>query len=47
MQPGDVTESFADIDKSIKMLKYKPTTNVDIGIKKLINWYRTFYGNQL
>ena len=47
MQPGDVVESFADISKSIKMLKYKPTTNVDIGIKKLINWYREFYDNEL
>ena len=43
MQPGDVPESFADIDKSIEMLDYKPTTNVDNGIEKLIKWYREFY----
>jgi len=43
MQPGDVQESFADIEKSIKMLNYKPTTNVDVGIKSLIKWYREFY----
>ena len=43
MQPGDVPESFADINKSIDMLKYKPTTNVDVGIKKLIKWYKEFY----
>ena len=35
MQPGDVPESFADIDKSIEMLGYKPITNVGVGIKKL------------
>jgi len=43
MQPGDVSESFADINKSIDMLNYKPTTNVDVGIKKLIKWYKEFY----
>ena len=32
-----------DINKSIDMLKYKPTTNVDVGIKKLIKWYKEFY----
>ena len=39
MQQGDVPESFADIDKSIEMLGYKPTTNVNVGIKNLILWY--------
>ena len=43
MQPGDAPESFADIDKSIEMLDYKPTTNVDVGVEKLISWYRDFY----
>ena len=43
MQPGDVSESFADIDKSIELLNYKPTTNVDEGIKLLISWYLEYY----
>jgi UDP-glucuronate 4-epimerase len=43
MQPGDVKESFADIDKSIEILNYKPTTNVDVGIKNFIKWYKEFY----
>ena len=42
MQPGDVPESFADIEKSIKMLNYKPATNIDSGIKYLINWYKEY-----
>ena len=40
MQPGDVKESFADIDKSIKMLNYKPTINIEIGIREFIKWYK-------
>jgi len=42
MQAGDVKESFADIDKSVEKLGYKPTTNVDIGIKNFVNWYKLY-----
>ena len=43
MQPGDVPESFADIEKSVDMLSYNPITNVDVGIKKLIDWYLNYF----
>ena len=42
MQPGDLPESFADIDKSVEMLGYKPTTNVDLGVQKFVEWYKQF-----
>jgi UDP-glucuronate 4-epimerase len=45
MQAGDVTESFADIDKAKTMLKYKPKTNIDKGIKKFVNWYLDYFLN--
>jgi len=43
MQPGDVPESFADIDRSIEKLNYVPTTNIDTGIDCLINWYQDYH----
>ena len=43
MQPGDIPESFADIDKSLEMLGYKPTTNVDVGISKFVEWYNEYH----
>jgi UDP-glucuronate 4-epimerase len=43
MQPGDVHESFANINKSVEMFGYKPTTNVDVGIRKFIDWYKTHH----
>ena len=46
MQPGDVKESFADIEKSIEMLGYKPITNVDVGVKQLIDWYLQYFNNK-
>jgi len=42
MQPGDVKESFADIEKSIQKLGFKPTTNINKGISKFINWYKKY-----
>jgi len=40
MQSRDVPEGFADIDKSKKLLIYKPTTNVDAGIRKFLKVYK-------
>lgn len=42
MQPGDVKESFADIATSKEMLNYEPTTNIDTGIKKFVEWYKEY-----
>ena len=43
MQPGDIPESFADIDKSIKLLNFKPITDISKGIPKFINWYKEYH----
>jgi len=43
MQPGDVPTTSADIEKTTRMLGFKPTTNVREGIKKFIKWYREYY----
>jgi len=43
MQLGDVPESYADIEKSKKLLGFIPKTNVDSGIIKFINWYKSYY----
>ena len=43
MQLGDVYESFADIDKSMMMLKYKPTTNIADGVPIFFEWYKEYH----
>jgi UDP-glucuronate 4-epimerase len=42
LQPGDVPNTVADIEK-IKKLGYEPKTNIDIGIKNFVDWYRDYY----
>lgn len=40
MQPGDVRESFADIDAISADLGYEPTTPIDIGIPRFVDWFK-------
>ena len=40
--PGDVKETFADIDRSKELLGYIPTVNIDSGIINFINWYKEY-----
>ena len=43
MQPGDVKESFADIQYSIEKLGFAPKTSITEGIPKFISWYKNYY----
>ena len=39
MQPGDVPITFADISKATKLLGYAPTTKIEEGIPKFVDWF--------
>jgi UDP-glucuronate 4-epimerase len=43
MQPGDVPDTFADIDELIQDVGYKPTTSVETGIRRFVDWYLEYY----
>lgn len=40
IQPGDVKRTYADIDKSRKILGYNPSIDFEEGIRKFVNWYK-------
>jgi UDP-glucuronate 4-epimerase len=42
MQLGDVSTTFADIDKLIDDIDYKPSTSISDGLEKFINWYKKY-----
>jgi len=44
MQPGDVKESFADIEASTRDLGFRPRISVDEGVPRFIAWYRGYNG---
>ncbi len=43
MKNGDMLETCAKIEHSVRKLGYKPSTSVSIGIPKFIKWYREYY----
>ncbi|MCP4567177.1 MAG: NAD-dependent epimerase/dehydratase family protein [FCB group bacterium] len=38
-QPGDVDQTFADIDKAKRLLEYYPQVSIDAGIEKFVTWF--------
>ena len=42
MQKGDVPRTFADIDKLINDFGYRPSTLINDGLEKFINWYKKY-----
>ncbi len=42
MQLGDVEQTYADIDRSIDKLGYSPSTNIEDGISKFIDWFKDY-----
>ena len=43
MQPGDVTETFADITDLIRDTGFKPETSIEVGLRDFVAWYRGYY----
>jgi len=43
LQPGDVPETYADIGKTRKMLRFNPTTSIRKGVREFLKWYRYYY----
>ncbi|MEQ1725717.1 MAG: NAD-dependent epimerase/dehydratase family protein [Sphingopyxis sp.] len=43
MQAGDVKETFADIDAIQSDLGYQPSTRIDIGVPRFVDWYRDYH----
>ena len=43
MQPGDVKATYADIDDLQQVTGFKPTSTIDEGLKKFVEWYKGYY----
>ena len=44
-QPGDVPRTYANLDKSQRLLGYQPTVSLDEGIRRFVAWYRAYHGS--
>ncbi len=43
LQPGDVPDTFADVNALVEDLGYRPSTPVEVGIRRFVDWYREYY----
>jgi UDP-glucuronate 4-epimerase len=44
MQPGDVRDTYADISATQRDLGFRPSTSIDEGIPRFVDWYRDYHG---
>ncbi|MDA9857637.1 NAD-dependent epimerase [Rubripirellula sp.] len=43
MQPGDVPATYADIDALEASVGFRPSTSIETGVSRFIEWYREYY----
>ena len=44
MQPGDVPATFADISAIAQDIGFAPTTGIELGVPRFVDWYRAYHG---
>jgi UDP-glucuronate 4-epimerase len=43
MQPGDVAATYADITETTRDFGYVPTTSIEAGLPRFVDWYREYH----
>jgi len=43
LQPGDVPDTYANVDDLVNDMGYKPNTRVEDGIRNFVEWYKDYY----
>jgi UDP-glucuronate 4-epimerase len=45
LQPGDVPDTYADIEDLVKEFNFKPKTSMKQGVKNFIDWYKEYHNS--
>ena len=43
LQPGDVPDTYADVESLVEWVDYKPSVPVEEGVARFVEWYRGYY----
>jgi UDP-glucuronate 4-epimerase len=43
LQLGDVPDTYADVEDLVRDVGYKPATTVEEGVRRFVDWYRSYY----
>lgn len=46
LQPGDVPETYADIDDLQRDFDFRPQTSIEYGLEQFVQWYKTYFSIQ-
>jgi UDP-glucuronate 4-epimerase len=44
MQPGDLPDTYADVEALARDVGYRPQTPLETGVKRFVEWYLEYYG---
>jgi UDP-glucuronate 4-epimerase len=44
LQLGDVPDTFADIEDLVRDVGYRPSTSVEVGVRRFVDWFCEYYG---
>ncbi len=47
LQPGDVPDTWADVEDLARDVDYRPATPVEVGVARFVDWYLEYYGVDL
>lgn len=45
MQPGDVLRTYADVSDLERDINFKPSTSIEDGLAKFVEWYKDYYND--
>jgi UDP-glucuronate 4-epimerase len=43
IQPGDVPATSADVDDLMRDTGFRPSTPIEVGIQRFVEWYRSYH----
>jgi len=43
LQPGDLPDTWADVEDLAEEFNYRPATGIDVGIEKFVSWFKEYY----
>ena len=43
LQPGDVPDTWADVEDLVADVGYRPNTPVEVGVRRFVDWYLDYY----
>jgi len=47
MQPGDVPDTWADVEDLVADVGYRPDTPIEVGVRRFVDWYVDYYNISL